>query len=81
MKLISLPNRLWHVYVCTYIRIHSLWGLSGVHFEIDYGTYVTYGISDISQIDYGTYGLWGAVLAGGETVVSKSTFRWEFYRL
>ena len=36
------------------------------------------GISDIwylSQIDYGTYGLWGAVLAGGETVVSKRTFR------
>ena len=31
---------------------------------------------DISlKKDYGTYGLWGAVLAGGETVVSKRTFR------
>ena len=25
--------------------------------------------------DYGTFGLWGAILAGGETVVSKRTFR------
>ena len=27
--------------------------------------------------DYGTFGLWGAVMAGGETVVSKRTFRWQ----
>ena len=24
---------------------------------------------------YGTFGLWGAILSGGETVVSKRTFR------
>ena len=29
-------------------------------------------------IDYGTYGLWGAILAGGETVVSTKTFRCGF---
>ena len=28
-----------------------------------------------TKIDYGTFGLWGAILAGGETVVSKRTFR------
>ena len=29
-----------------------------------------------AKTDYGTYGLWGAILAGGKTVVSKSTFRY-----
>lgn len=29
-----------------------------------------------TETDYGTYGLWGAILAGGKTVVSKSTFRY-----
>jgi len=28
-----------------------------------------------SIIDYGTYGMWGAIMAGGETVTSKHTFR------
>ena len=29
-----------------------------------------------AKTDYGTYGLWGAILAEGKTVVSKSTFRY-----
>ena len=29
------------------------------------------------KTDYGTFGLWGAVMAGGETVVSKRTFRYS----
>ena len=28
-----------------------------------------------SIIDYGTFGMWGAILAGGETVTSRETFR------
>ena len=28
-----------------------------------------------SIIDYGTYGMWGAIMAGGETVTSTQTFR------
>ena len=28
-----------------------------------------------SIVDYGTFGMWGAILAGGETVTSKQTFR------
>ena len=26
-------------------------------------------------LDYGTFGVWGAVLAGGKTIVSNKTFR------
>ena len=26
-------------------------------------------------LDYGTFGVWGALLAGGKTIVSNKTFR------
>ena len=32
-------------------------------------------LSDMAIIDYGTFSLWGAVLSGGEVVISKHTFR------
>merc|ERR1712032_885443 len=32
-------------------------------------------LCNASIIDYGTFGVWGAVLAGGETIVSNKTFR------
>ena len=32
-------------------------------------------LCDITIIDYGTFSLWGAILSGGEVVISKHTFR------
>ena len=32
-------------------------------------------LSDMIIIDYGTFSLWGAILSGGEVVISKQTFR------
>lgn len=32
-------------------------------------------LCNASIIDYGTFGVWGAVLAGGKTIVSNKTFR------
>ena len=32
-------------------------------------------LSDMTIIDYGTFSLWGAILSGGEVVISKQTFR------
>jgi len=32
-------------------------------------------LSNSTIIDYGTYSLWGAILSGGEVVISKKTFR------
>jgi len=48
------------------------WGLPEVDMAI-------MGRCNSSIIDYGTFGMWGAILAGGETVTSKDTFmdvRW-----
>ena len=54
---------------------HHRWGLSCV-FCVDMAVIVI-----IIIIDYGTYGLWGAILAGGETVVSTRTFRCKLIKL
>ena len=32
-------------------------------------------LADMAIIDYGTFSLWGAILCGGEVVISKHTFR------
>ena len=32
-------------------------------------------LCDITVIDYGTFSLWGAVLSGGEVIISRNTFR------
>ena len=50
---------------------------SSCFFSLFFMSYSLFLQHEDLKTDYGTFGLWGAVLAGGETVVSKRTFRYS----
>ena len=56
----------------THLQAPDVYHVDGNSGEVDLAIM---SLCNVTIIDYGTFSVWGAILSGGEVVISRNTFR------